>query len=167
MLKMKMMNKVEFILIFITTITLTSCSTSGKSPVKKPELIHEPYVPKATDRIINREKYTDKLHGFWLGTCIANWTGLVTEMDKIGNVGEIKTGDFYTRENWGNLDEPSIWGEGKPSDISKTIDFVLIDSIWGADDDTDIEYIYQELLLKHKTALLSGEQIREGWDGAH
>ena len=44
---------------------------------------------------ISRQNYHDKLYGFWLGQCIANWTGLITEMDKIGNVGEIKTGDFY------------------------------------------------------------------------
>ena len=30
--------------------------------------------------------YKDKLKGFWLGQCIANMTGLVTEMDKIGEV---------------------------------------------------------------------------------
>jgi hypothetical protein len=41
---------------------------------------------------ISRENYTNKLYGFWLGQSIANWTGLITEMDKIGNLGEIKTG---------------------------------------------------------------------------
>ena len=56
---------------------------------------------------ISKKEYKDKLYGFWLGECIANWTGLVTEMDKIGNIGEIKTGDFYTREDWGKPDEPS------------------------------------------------------------
>ncbi len=120
-------------------------------------------VNKPVDRlIINKSDYADKLHGFWLGSCIANWTGLVTEMDKIGNIGAVKTGDFYTREDWGQSDQPNIWSE-HPSDISPTIDFVLIDSIWGADDDTDIEYMYQELLLKYDTAILSGAQIREGW----
>jgi hypothetical protein len=86
-------------------------------------------------------------------------------MDKIGNVGEIKTGDFYTREDWGRADQPSIWGEGIPSDLSPTIDFVFEDegSIWGADDDTDIEYIYQHLLYTNKTSILSGQQIKEGW----
>lgn len=114
---------------------------------------------------INRDHYRDQLYGFWLGTCIANWTGLVTEMDKIGNIGEIKTGDFYTRADWGKPDQPSIWGRGMPSNISPTIDFVFAaeDSLWGADDDTDIEYIYQELLLQHKTSILTGVQIREGW----
>ena len=35
---------------------------------------------------LSRDKYYDQLYGFWLGQCIANWTGLVTEMDKIGNI---------------------------------------------------------------------------------
>ncbi|MEL7342691.1 MAG: ADP-ribosylglycohydrolase family protein, partial [Bacteroidota bacterium] len=93
---------------------------------------------------ISRAAYQDQLCGFWLGQCIANWTGLVTEMDKIGNIGEIKTGDFYTREDWGKADQPNIWNPDKPSDISSTIDFVLRgpDEVWGADDDTDIEYLY-------------------------
>jgi hypothetical protein len=52
---------------------------------------------------ISREKYASQLYGFWLGQCIANWTGLVTEMDKIGDIGDIKTGDFYTREDWEKL----------------------------------------------------------------
>lgn len=114
---------------------------------------------------INRAEYAEKLQGFWLAECIANWTGLVTEMDKIGNIGEIKTGEFYTCEDWGQPDQPSIWGEGIPSELSPTIDFVFEDSsgVWGADDDTDIEYIYQELLLKHQTTRLTGEQIAEGW----
>ena len=115
--------------------------------------------------VLSRAEYKESLYGFWLGQCIANWTGLVTEMDKIGNIGEIQTGPFYTREDWGQPDQPSIWGEGLPSSLSETIDYVLIgkDSIWGADDDTDIEYIYQELLLANQTAILSPEQIREGW----
>ena len=45
---------------------------------------------------ISKEKYQDQLEGFWLAQLIANWTGLITENDKIGNIGEIKTGDFYT-----------------------------------------------------------------------
>ncbi|MFY0686002.1 MAG: ADP-ribosylglycohydrolase family protein [Cyclobacteriaceae bacterium] len=115
--------------------------------------------------IISRSDYAEKLQGFWLGQCIANWTGLVTEMDKIGNIGKIKTGDFYTREDWGKPDLPSIWAEGIPSDLSPTIDFVFRnpDETWGADDDTDIEYIYQNLLHTNQTTRLTGEQIRDGW----
>jgi hypothetical protein len=120
---------------------------------------------RSNSLVISRAEYQDQLYGFWLGQCIANWTGLVTEMDKIGNIGEIKTGPFYTREDWGKPDQPSIWGEGLPSELSETIDFVLIgqDSIWGADDDTDIEYMYQHLLYTNQTSILSPEQIREGW----
>ena len=107
----------------------------------------------------------EKLYGFWLGQCIANWTGLVTEMDKIGNIGDIQTGAFYTREDWGQPDQPSIWGEGVPSDLSPTIDFVIEEEggVWGADDDTDIEYMYQQLLYTNRTSILSADQIREGW----
>jgi len=124
----------------------------------------------APHRTIRRDTYHDRLQGFWLGTSIANWTGLVTEMDKIGGAGAPdntipSTGPFYTRHDWGAPDQPSIWGEGQPSALSPTIDFVYAaaDSIWGADDDTDIEYMYQELLLRNETSILSGEQIRDGW----
>ena len=35
--------------------------------------------------------------------------------------------------------------------------------VWGADDDTDIEYMYQHLLYTNQTNILTGEQIRDGW----
>ncbi|MBL7474085.1 ADP-ribosylglycohydrolase family protein [Robertkochia sp. 1368] len=122
--------------------------------------------PQESEQItISREAYHDKLQGFWLGQSIANWTGLVTEMDKIGNIGELRTGPFYTREDWGQPDQPSIFNPDAPSDLSPTIDFVLRDTseVWGADDDTDIEYMYQHLLYTDKTAMLTPEQIRDGW----
>ncbi|NER15021.1 ADP-ribosylglycohydrolase family protein [Leptobacterium flavescens] len=130
-----------------------------------PHLKYNEYTPKTSDRQISRSEYLDKLEGFWLGQCIANWTGLITEMDKIGNIGEIKTGDFYTREDWGKADKPSIWGEGQPSKISPVIDFVFKDEneLWGADDDTDIEYMYQHLLYTYRTSILTPQQIRDGW----
>lgn len=133
--------------------------------LKDSTLLYTGYENKPSDLIISRSSYYDQLYGFWLGQCIANWTGLVTEMDKIGNIGEVKTGEFYTREDWGKPDQPSIWAEGVPSDLSENIDFVFrgVDSIWGADDDTDIEYMYQHLLYTNKTSMLSPEQIREGW----
>jgi hypothetical protein len=31
---------------------------------------------------ISRVEYHEKLQGFWLGQCIANWTGLMTENQK-------------------------------------------------------------------------------------
>ena len=114
---------------------------------------------------LSRKVYAEKLEGFWLAECIANWTGLVTEMDKIGNIGEIKTGPFYTRNDWGRPDQPSIFDPENISPWSKTIDFVFRgpDEIWGADDDTDIEYMYQYLMATHQSPILSPEQIRDGW----
>lgn len=166
---------IKFHPLFLTILLLipSSCKQDSKPPIHEikngelqdPQLVYAAYERKASDFVISRADYKDRLYGFWLGQCIANWTGLVTEMDKIGNVGEIKTGDFYTREDWGKPDQPSIWGEGIPSDLSPTIDFVFEgeDGVWGADDDTDIEYMYQHLLYTHKTSILSPEQIREGW----
>ena len=126
---------------------------------------YKKYDPKESDNIILRLEYADRLYGFWLGQCIANWTGLITEMDKIGNVGEIKTGKFYTREDWGKPDYPNIWSTINKKDSTMLIDFVFEDTsgIWGADDDTDIEYIYQYLLHKNQTSVLTGQQIRDGW----
>jgi hypothetical protein len=114
-------------------------------------------------KVVSRQDYQDKLEGFWLGQSIANWTGLVTEMDKIG--GEGPHGQFYTREDWGQPDQASIWGQGVPSELSATIDWVLEDEngTWGSDDDTDIEYMYQHLLATHKVSVLSAKQIRDGW----
>ena len=115
-------------------------------------------------RVISIPEYKDQLKGFWLGQCIANMTGLVTEMDKIGNIGEIKTGKFYTSNDWGKLDEPNIFSPNQISEYSETIDFVFEqDGVWPADDDTDIEYMYQDLLLKNKTSFLTPTQIRSGW----
>lgn len=135
------------------------------APPADPDLTYAPARPVPGARVLSRAAYREQFEGFWLGQCIANWTGLVTEMDKIGNVGPIKTGAFYTRADWGQPDQPSIWSPGVPSPLSPTIDFVFQDpgGVWGADDDTDIEYIYQKLLLAHRTPLLTGGMIRAGW----
>ncbi|MBL7814137.1 MAG: ADP-ribosylglycohydrolase family protein [Saprospiraceae bacterium] len=140
-------------------------SNGIKAQVAESPLTYKKYKPKKTDKVLSRSAYKEKLYGFWLGECIANWTGLVTEMDKIGNIGDIKTGAFYTRENWGKTDQQNIWGGGLNANISPTIDYVFRNEgeVWGSDDDTDIEYIYQHLLYTNKTSVLSGEQIREGW----
>ncbi len=140
----------------------TTESEPVPSQLVNPAMEYLSYAPKSGDLVLSRRDYVNKLYGFWLGQCIANWTGLVTEMDKIG--GEGPHGEFYTRDDWGQPDQPNIWNE-EPSDLSATIDWVLEDEggTWGADDDTDIEYIYQHLLLKHQTSMLTGEQIRDGW----
>ena len=161
----KASNRIVRCIALLTCMVFSSCNPSNGDIPSDPRITYATYHPKAGDRMISRAAYLDKLYGFWLGQCIANWTGLVTEMDKIGNIGDIKTGAFYTRDDWGKPDQPSIWGAGLPSILSPTIDFVFMppDSIWGADDDTDIEYIYQELLIEHQQSMLTGEQIRDGW----
>ncbi|MEM9919727.1 MAG: ADP-ribosylglycohydrolase family protein [Bacteroidota bacterium] len=128
-----------------------------------PNLDYADFKPKDEQRIISRADYQDRLYGFWLAQCIANWTGLITEMDKIGGEGKDgKCAGFYTREDWGQPDQPNLWNSNNYSD---TIDFLFVDEggIWGADDDTDIEYIYQHLLYTEQTSVLTGEQIRDGW----
>ena len=166
------MKQILSLLIVMGFLFIYACNSGKKNSTikdgihpKEPKASDAEYMPKPDDLVISREDYKNQLYGFWLGQCIANWTGLITEMDKIGNIGDIKTGDFYTHKNWGQPDQPSIWGEGIPSSLSPTIDFILIgqDSVWGADDDTDIEYMYQHLLYSNKTTVLSPEQIREGW----
>lgn len=161
------------LLLVVTVCLLESCTDgqneqdqkTGDEPIRNTEMEYLEYNPNPSDLVISRKRYRDKLEGFWLGACIANWTGLVTEMDKIGNIGDIKTGKFYTMDDWGQPDQPSIWSAGKPSELSSTIDFVYEEEggTWGADDDTDIEYMYQHLLLENKTSILTGEQIRDGW----
>ena len=161
------LTRVSFLILIFSLCACESSddNVSSMSPGIRlnPGMEYLPYSPGPGDLAISRGDYFEKLQGFWLGQSIANWTGLVTEMDKIG--GDGPQGQFYTRDDWGQPDQPSIWGQGIPSDLSSTIDWVLEDEegTWGADDDTDIEYMYQYLLLVNGTSMLSGEQIRDGW----
>jgi len=109
---------------------------------------------------LSRQNFQDKFYGFWLGQSIGNWTGLITEMDKIGNE---KTLPFYTDEDWGSADQKAFWGEYVPHADRIDFYFERQGAPWGADDDTDIEYMY--LYLHHSTqaSKLSAEQIRDGW----
>ena len=72
---------------------------------------------------------------------------VITEMDKIGASVNGKGGGFYTREDWGQKDQPNLWGSNNYSEYIN-YSFADKDSIWGSDDDTDIEYIYQEIIAK-------------------
>ena len=86
-------------LVSLLTLSCQSLQLSSVDPSQPhPEKMGGDINPQLT---ISRADYLDKLEGFWLGACIANWTGLVTEMDKVGNMGEFKTGAFYTRAHWG------------------------------------------------------------------
>lgn len=158
-----------FLLLVVFCLCVISCKEEYSNKEKvianimvDSQLIYNAYEPNSSDLNISRTEYKDKLYGFWLAQCIANWTGLVTELDKIGIPREGKGKGFYTSEDWGKPDQANIWGS---NDLAETIDFLYAaeDSIWGADDDTDIEYIYQNLLYDNKTSILTGEQIREGW----
>lgn len=144
-------------LLLSTCLALAGCTQPAIQPAEAPE---------SREQVISRADYARRLEGFWLAQCIANWTGLVTEMDKIGGEGKDgRAAGFYTREAWGQPDQPNLWGGVALGGHSPNIDFVFVDegSIWGADDDTDIEYIWQHLLLSNETSLLTAEQIRDGW----
>jgi len=143
--------------LLVTRILILSCLIRSQNKLVDTDLEYPVYKPVSTDRIISRRNYVDQLQGFWLGQCIANWTGLITEMDKIEH-------PFYTDADWKGPDQPNIWGNYVPSS-NNIIDYYFIDKgdVWSADDDTDIEYMYQYLLDYHNVSILSPDQIREGW----
>jgi ADP-ribosylglycohydrolase len=152
--------KKNILLVFLVTSYSTFSQTSKATHTYSNNSLAK---SKGKNYIINRDEYENRLHGFWLGQCIANWTGLITEMDKIGIPDKNGNGKgFYTRANWGAADEPNIWNSNQ---FSKTIDFWIQkkNGIWGANDDTDIEYIYQEAILENNNLILSGEQISKAW----
>jgi len=150
------MNKFIFLLIF----SLTACSQSTDKQGTNKQNIETSLTTSSESYTVSRAEYLSKLQGFWLGQSIANWTGLVTEMDKVGTP---ETLPFYTDADWGSKDLPAMWGEGVPH--SDVIDFFFVEEgqPWGADDDTDIEYMYQYLHEVHQTSLLTAEQISAGW----
>ena len=119
-------------------------------------------VPVSAQTRLDDTVLSDRWQGFWLGQSIGNWTGLVTEMDKVGGQG--RQGEFYTQQDWTGLDEPAIWSD-KPSEISDTIDFILRrpGEVWGADDDTDIEYMYLWTMHRLGKAKLTPHEIQEAW----
>ncbi|XOV84883.1 MAG: ADP-ribosylglycohydrolase family protein [bacterium] len=100
----------------------------------------------STDIEIDRNEYHDRLRGFWLGSSIANWTGLPTENTRAEP-------PFFNDNDW----QTQIGREGE------IVDYVLANDPWGADDDTDIEYVYLKALEKNDTYLLTGEQIAAAW----
>ena len=70
---------------------------------------------------------------------------------------------FYTDENWGKQDQKNIWGSFiSPKDTIITYYFVEDEEPWFADDDTDIEYMYQHLLDIHNVSILSPVKSKKG-----
>jgi len=96
--------------------------------------------------VIDRSTYLQRLRGFWLGAIIANWTGLPTE--------NMRTDEpFFTDDDW----------QTRLRSDEAVLDYVLTQSPWLADDDTDIEYVYQHAMEQYDTHLLTGEQISAEW----
>lgn len=102
------------------------------------------HAPAQGPREIDEAAYAERLRGYWLAQVIANWTGLRTE-------GARTVPPFYTDADWPHTFD------------GRTLDFVVTQDPWAADDDTDIEYVYLHLLDQHQTALLSPVQIADGW----
>lgn len=142
----------------LSVFVLISCSNNKTNDEGYKIESNEEYTKDVFN--VSRSNYLEKLHGFWLGQSIANWTGLVTEMDKVGTK---ETMPFYTDDDWGKPDLKAIWGEYVPHSQMINFYFVYKGEPWGADDDTDIEYMYQYLFEKNHTSKLTAEQIRAGW----
>ena len=105
------------------TCLLTFLQVNAQDVPLDPELVFTTRTCQADDLVVSRSEYHQRLQGFWLGQCIANWTGLRTE-------GVKKTAPFFTDKAWGT-------NQGRKN---QKIEFVLVeqDDVWGADDDTDI-----------------------------
>ena len=73
-------------------------------------LIYFVNISNLSGQTINKEEYVDKMKGFWLGSCIANWTGLKTEGQRNGK-------PYYTDDDWNT-------NQGN-EDYGTYIDFVL------------------------------------------
>lgn len=97
-------------------------------------------------RVVGRAAYEDRLRAMWLGECIANWTGLRTEAAR-------QVAPFFTDADWDTL----------PAGFVNPITFVTGGNPWGADDDTDLEYVYLALLTQHGATVLTPAQIVAGW----
>ncbi|MBC7773082.1 MAG: ADP-ribosylglycohydrolase family protein [Pyrinomonadaceae bacterium] len=96
-------------------------------------------------RRFNRIDYENRLHGMWLGEVIGNWTGLAIE-------GAFSQPPFLTDADWGQVLAP-----GRPP-----LTYVF-QNPWRSDDDTDIEYVYVNLLARQQNPWLTSEDIVQGW----
>ncbi len=99
---------------------------------------------------INRNDYADRLRGMWLGECLANWTGRMTEGTKRG------ANSFYTDSSWGTASEANPF-QGKPIGFN-------FQNPWLTDDDTDVEYAYVHLMSQTQNPMLSEQQLTSGWN---
>jgi hypothetical protein len=122
-------------------------STAGSDSIVTVSPIAVSHSIAATgDTVIDRTAYADRLRGFWLGSSIANWTGLPTENVRAEP-------PFFDDNDW-------LKPFGRDGEV---LDYVLESDPWGADDDTDIEYVYQMALEKYGSHMLTGKQIATQW----
>jgi len=145
----------RILVLFIISVLLTGTSNLKAQQIPRdPDLTYSKESCTEDNIIISRSDYYEKLQGFWLGECIANWTGLTTE-------GARNSAPFLTDEDWGTRHGRAMGENG----TGQLIQFFLVEDgdAWGADDDTDIEYIYQSILDENNVNIATAEQIRNGW----
>ncbi len=107
-----------------------------------------PLYAQADPRVLDRAEYAAKLRAMWMGECIANWTGLRTE-------GQVTTPPFLTDAAWGTNPFPDRpWVH---------LDLFLFSNPWGADDDTDVEYVYLHAMHTLGVNRLTPTQIAQQW----
>lgn len=106
--------------------------------------------PGAQPVRIDEGVYADRLRAMWMAECIANWTGLKTEACR-------QQAPFLTDADW-NTPVCNGW-----------LDFNIYSNPWGADDDTDIEYVYLHALANTPrpggvaATTLTPVEIRDAW----
>jgi hypothetical protein len=141
------MKRFRYFLLLLLIFLTAACSGRSDSETSTQDSSDS---ESSTEENRDRFEYSQRLRAMWLGSAIANWTGLVTE-------GVRTEPPFYTDEDWGTMMQSDLdWKE------DALIDFVFQDP-WLADDDTDIEYVYLHLMDQHGTSRLSPQQIAAGW----
>lgn len=91
---------------------------------------------------LDRADYESRLHAMWQALCIANWTGIRGEGQRINP-------PFPTDADWG-------------TDLGRGVLEYVFQNPWGADDDSDIEYVALSLLT-HDGILPSPGAWRQAW----
>lgn len=107
-----------------------------------------PAIAGDNPRLIDRADYAIRCRALWMGQSIANWTGLRTE-------GLVNWPPFLTDAAWNTSpfpDRPWIY-----------LDTFYWGNPWGADDDTDIEYVYLHALHTLGSNRLTPAQIAQKW----
>ena len=132
----------------VLALALASPAAGVPAAQQAPEHASQPSARQLAGPALGLPEYAERLRGLWLAQSIANWTGLVTE-------GVHTEPPFFTDADWGTF-------AGNPEQNGGLIDFVF-QHPWGADDDTDIEYIYLDAMTLAGRAELSAEEIRAAW----